>query len=614
MRSSSTSRAKTRTNAPGTAPGILAFPLWFVEGMAEYLSLGPVDAQTAMWLRDAALREKLPSVRDLDNPKYFPYRWGHAFWAYVGAKYGDRAVASLIRSSANPRFDLPGLMRQLGTDPDGFDAEWHAAIAASAREVAANRPSIESTPRLLVNKTTGSGRYNIGPRVSPDGRQIAFFSERDLFSIDLFIADADSGRVLHKLSSSATDPHFDSLEFLDSAGAWSPDGRTLALTAIRGGHPVLALLDPSSGSVRREINLPGLDDAINPSYSPDGRTVVLSGNHGGLMDLYQLTIATGKIEQLTQDPFADLEPTFTPDGRSIIFVTERYSTDLATLEPGPLRLARLDLASRAVSPISGFLHGKHLSPQVSADGRTLTFIAEPDGVSNLYRMSIDGGPIEQVSSFLTGVAGITSSSPALSEAGAGRLAFSVFEDDGQSIYVLDQAETTGLVPPPATGRAALLPGRTTTDGEVARLLGDYAHGLPPLSVTPASTSYRTKLTLDAVGQPSVGFGASSNGAYVERQRVVPVRRHAGRSRARHRRVGERHVLRHRRPDRLRQSEAPLELGGLARADPVSRQLPDAVERAGQHRRLRLGDHPAPDEPGRLWSRPRTRSTPRRASS
>src|SRR5687768_4331208 len=99
-----------------TAPGILAYPLWFVEGMAEYLSLGPVDSQTAMWMRDAALREKLPDIRDLDSPDLFPYRWGHAFWAYIGARYGDRVVASLIRSAANPRVDLTGLARQLGTD------------------------------------------------------------------------------------------------------------------------------------------------------------------------------------------------------------------------------------------------------------------------------------------------------------------------------------------------------------------------------------------------------------------------------------------------------------------------------------------------------------------
>jgi Tol biopolymer transport system component len=500
---------------PGTAPGILAFPLWFVEGMAEYLSLGPVDAQTAMWLRDAALREKLPGVKDLDDPKYFPYRWGHAFWAFVGAKYGDRAVASLIRSAANPRFDLMGLARQLGSTPDDLDAAWHDAIMASTREVAAGRSSIESSPRMIVNRTTGSGRYNVGPRLSPDGRQVAFFSERDLFSIDLFIADAETGRIVHKLENSATDPHFDSLEFLDSAGAWSPDGRWLAITAVRSGHPVVALLDPHSGSVKREVPLPGLDDAINPSFAPDGKSLVLSGNQGGLMDLYVLSLDSGRLDRLTHDPFADLEPTFTPDGKSIVFVTERFSTDLATLVSGPLRLARLDLATRAVTAIPGFLEGKHLSPQVSADGRTLTFVAEPGGVSNLYRMAIDGGPIEQVSSFLTGVAGITSSSPALSSAGAsGRLAFSVFEDDGQSIYLLDPSGIATQVPPAATEHAALLPGRATPGGEVERLLTDSAHGLPALTAKPESSPYRDHLSLDAIGQPSVGVGVSSFGGYV----------------------------------------------------------------------------------------------------
>ena len=499
---------------PGAAPGILAYPLWFVEGMAEYLSIGPVDAQTAMWLRDAALREKLPSIRDLDDPRYFPYRWGHAFWAYVGAKYGDRAVASLIRSAANPRFDLAGLARQLGTDADTLDADWHAAIVASTREVAAGRSSIESTAKLIVNRSTGSGRYNVGPRVSPDGKYVAFFSERDLFSIDLYLADAENGRVLHKLSSSATDPHFDSLEFLDSAGAWSPDGRLLAITALRSGNPELALIDPSSGSVKREVKLPGLDDAINPSFSPDGKSIVLSGNEGGLTDLFIVSLTSGHVDRLTHDPFADLEPTFTPDGQSIVFVTERFSTDLVTLVPGPLRLARLDLATRQVTEIPGFLKGKHLSPQVAADGRTITFIAEPNGVSNLYRMAIDGGPIEQISTYLTGVAGITTYSPALSEADDGRLAFSVFEDDGQSIYVLDPANIAGLVPPEATGHAALLPGRTAPTGDLHRLLSDFSTGLPPETSKPESAPYANKLTLDAISQPSVGVGASSFGAYI----------------------------------------------------------------------------------------------------
>src|SRR5262249_37658272 len=153
-------------------------------------------------------------------------------------------------------------------------------------------------------------------------------SERDRFSIDLYLADADSGRIERKLVGSATDPHFDSLEFLNSAGAWSPDGTTLALTALRSGKCVLVLIDPRTGRNRREIDLPRLHEGINPSFSPDGGTVVLSGSRGGFVDLFLLSIDTGTLDPLTHDEFADLEPVFTPDGKSIVFVTERFTTDL----------------------------------------------------------------------------------------------------------------------------------------------------------------------------------------------------------------------------------------------------------------------------------------------
>jgi hypothetical protein len=489
----------------GTAPGILAFPLWFVEGMAEYLSLGPVDAQTAMWLRDAAIREKLPRVRDLDDPKYFPYRWGHAFWAYIGAKYGDRTVASLIRSAANPRFDLAGLARQLGTDPASLTAEWHDAIVRRADLVGQEIGPVESRPRRVIASEEHVSQYNVGPEISPDGREIAFFSERNRFSIDLYLADAATGHIQRRLLTSATDPHFESLEFLNSAGTWSPDGRTLAVTALRGGRPVLVLVNPRSGGVMREIRLAGLDDAINPSYAPDGQSIVLAGNAGGLFDLYRCWPAEdGRLERLTDDAYADLQPTFTPDGRTIVFVTERFSTDLATLQAGPLRLAALDTATHDVRPIAAFRTGKHLSPQVSADGREITFIADPDGVSNLYRMAIDGGPIERLSSVPTGIAGITTTSPALSASRAtGRLAFSVFENDGHAIYVLDPKDTVSLVPPAASIEAALLPGWSQPTGEVARLLGNPSRGLPPVGAPEPSEPYRHRLSLDGVGEPSV---------------------------------------------------------------------------------------------------------------
>src|SRR3954466_2580122 len=90
----------TNPNSPPGQNGAERLPLWFIEGMAEYLSLGPVDPNTAMWLREAARRETLPTVDQLDNPRYFPYRYGQALWAYIAGKYGDGAVGNMLRAGA----------------------------------------------------------------------------------------------------------------------------------------------------------------------------------------------------------------------------------------------------------------------------------------------------------------------------------------------------------------------------------------------------------------------------------------------------------------------------------------------------------------------------------
>jgi hypothetical protein len=296
----------------------------------------------------------------------FPYRWGHAFWAYIGAKYGDRAVASLLRSAANPRFDLVGLARQLGTGSGFADRRLaHGHHSGDLRGHFEEFP-YGSAARQVISRESGGGRFNVGPRISPDGKEIAFFSERDRFSVELYVADADTGKVLRKLSSSATDPHFDSLEFLNSAGAWSPDGKSLAIGAIKNGKPVVALLDARSGHVDREIALPGLDDVLNPVYSPDGKWLAFSGNRGGFVDLYRVALnATGDgpaaLDRLTNDPFADLEPVFLPDGTGLVFVTERYSTNLDTLEAGPCVL-RGSIWPRDHAADSGVPQGKASEP------------------------------------------------------------------------------------------------------------------------------------------------------------------------------------------------------------------------------------------------------------
>jgi len=85
----------------GGSTGFQNLPLWTVEGLAEYLSVGRRSSHTAMWMRDAVLRDDFPTIEELaTDPQYFPYRYGHALWAYIGGRWGDEAVPAFYRAAA----------------------------------------------------------------------------------------------------------------------------------------------------------------------------------------------------------------------------------------------------------------------------------------------------------------------------------------------------------------------------------------------------------------------------------------------------------------------------------------------------------------------------------
>src|SRR4051812_47769205 len=142
----------TNTNANSGANSALSLPLWFIEGMAEYLSIGPVDPNTAMWMREAARREKLPAIKDLENPEYFPYRYGQAVWAFIGGKYGDQVIDDLLRMGTG-RDGYDGAFKQiLGVDSKALTTMWHDAEVAAYRPVAESTKMAASFARPLLNK------------------------------------------------------------------------------------------------------------------------------------------------------------------------------------------------------------------------------------------------------------------------------------------------------------------------------------------------------------------------------------------------------------------------------------------------------------------------------
>jgi Tol biopolymer transport system component len=501
----------------GDIPGAAVLPLWFIEGMAEYLSVGPIDAQTAMWMRDAVRRDKLPEIDKLDHPDYFPYRYGHAFWAYVGGRYGDEVIGRILRQAGESGDAKSAIQKVLGIDTKMLSVEWQEALQRDYRPILQSATAPSEAGKLLVEGKKNQGEINVAPSLSPDGSQMVFFSQRDLFSIDLYLADAHTGKVQHKLTESAIDPHVDSLQFVNSAGDWSRDGNKFAYGSIRNGRPELVIYDIDRMKVERRLPLPTLGEIYNLTWSPDGRSIAFSAMASGVTDLFVMELSNESLRRLTNDAFADLQPAWSPDGSRIAFVSDRFTTDLPTLAYGQYRLALIDPASGRIESVAGFGEGKHLNPQWSSDGRSIYFISDRDGIANVYRLLRANGSLYQVTNLQTGVSGITQLSPALAVASMGSgVVFSSFSEGTYSLRRLDEpTQLAGRAVPSALGlvSAAILPPRSATSGEVSTFIRNPREGLRS-SQEFTTKKYSPRLSLDYIAPPSVAVGVSNFGSLV----------------------------------------------------------------------------------------------------
>ena len=503
------------------APAAFRLPLWFMEGMAEYLSLGPVDVLTATWLRQAAIDGELPRIEELNDPRYFPYRYGHALWAFISGRFGDEAVGVALEAAAGGASAEGALEAVAQQDVESLSEDWHRSIFEAYGPLLRDPVTASDYGRALVTKERNGGRLNVAPSLSPDGGRFMFLSERDLFSIDLYLADADTGEVKDALVETATDPHFDSLQFIQSSGSFSPSGDAFVFGGVTKGQPVLSFLAVPSGEITREIPYPELGEILNPSWSPDGRQVVFSAVVGGLTDLYLLDVESRSTRRLTGDLFADIQPDWSPDGRQVLFVTDRFSSSPEALFFGNYELATYDIGTGAIAPLRLFAEADHWDPQWSDNG--VYFLSDPTGRPNIYRYDPAAARIHEVTSLSTGVVGITKLSPALTVSASGdRILFTVREENENRIYAIERPEVIAGQPlrevsgdegddGGASLYAALPPARRAS--RVASWL-EYTDDRPFVDSPMKVEDYQVDFDLDFVGQPFVVAGSNRFGTFL----------------------------------------------------------------------------------------------------
>ena len=410
-------------------------PLWMVEGMAEYLSVGKKDAFTSMWMRDAMLNIDIPSLKDLTNTnKYFPYRYGQAFWSFIGSLYGDTTIMPLFKATARFGYEN-GIKYTFGFDDKTLSGLWKNAIEQHYRPMLKSDSSqIKITgAKILDNKN--AGKMNLAPAISPDGKYVAFLSENILYGIDLFLADAKTGKILRKLSSKSDNSHIDEFNFIESAGTWSPDGTMFAFSIFSKGKNRIMIIEVKSGKTILQTDMGKVESFSNLTWSPNGKEIAFSGMIEGQSDIFAYHLDTKKVIQITNDEYSDYAPNYSPDGSKIVFSSDRASIKTGNIEAvNSMNLTVYDFNNQTFTDINVFKSANNLNAQFSSDSKRIFFLSNRDGFRNLYEYNLTDYSVKQLTDYFTGISGITEFSPAFSVSRNDDIVYSYYRYQRYTIY------------------------------------------------------------------------------------------------------------------------------------------------------------------------------------
>jgi Tol biopolymer transport system component len=301
---------------------------------------------------------------------------------------------------------------------------------------------------LLNPKRTGGSLF-LAPVLSPDGKTIAFLSrgseKKGQIFIDLWLGNAITGKRIKRLVESTTNPSFEELRLLYSQGGFSRDGRYFAFTAQTGGRDVLSIIDVRTGHVKQLKDIP-LDGVESPSWSPDGKHIVFSGVNGGITDIYTVDTDGHNLRALTKDRYGDIQPQWSPDGKSVTFATDRNSTQLSNLSLGQLQIAVVNVEDGSIQVLPD-QKGLNINPVWSPDGRTIAYISDRNGTPNIYMYDLASKQLLQVTDVQGGVSAITEYSPALTwSPGTNRMAFTYYDNNDYTIWALDNPRAYAKTP------------------------------------------------------------------------------------------------------------------------------------------------------------------------
>ena len=237
-------------------------------------------------------------------------------------------------------------------------------------------------------RLTNNPNLDTHPSWSPDGKRIAFMSDRDehfnipggLPNFEIYVMGTDGGNP-QNLTNDPND---------DSAPSWSPDGKRIVFSSDRDGNGEIYVMDDDGGNQQRLTDNDFHD--THPSWSMDGERIAFMskrdghfiGEFGLSYEIYVMDADGGNQQNLTNNRKTDVSPSWSPDGKWIVFSADRKGDDVN------FEIYVMDADGNNQQRLTNNrVHDT--SPSWSSDGKRIVFSSYRDGNAEIYVMDNDGG-------------------------------------------------------------------------------------------------------------------------------------------------------------------------------------------------------------------------------
>ncbi len=371
-------------------------PLWFIEGMAEYWSIG-WDSEADMILKDMTLSGRLYPIERLYiiSGSFLMYKLGQSICRFINDHYGTDKLTLLFENWWKASNFNDVIQITIGKSLKEISRDWEYAMKKRYfPEIADRGLAKEETIQLT---STGYSVKGVPIKIEEgeeSGDWIIFKANRLGYSGLYMMPPAGEKEKLRTIIKGGRTAGFESLHLLQSGIDANNKGRIL-FSSKSNENDVLYLYDLQDRKVIEKYEYKNLTGISSPRFSSDGNLALFSGTDAsGLTDIYLVDLQDGELSRLTNDFYYDIDPVFDIADEYIYFASDRCASG----DNGAINLYRMPATGGEPTSITAG-DWRDISPDVAGDG--IYFTSDRDNAFNIYRLNPDGS-LNKITTLLTG--------------------------------------------------------------------------------------------------------------------------------------------------------------------------------------------------------------------